>query len=90
MRGVEAFGAGCLEVGCLEVGFLKLGSGYRVKRLMLGIRHQRRLLIQDVLYGGRVGETAVPGISQCFLSSFLFFMNEPIQEEKANSPRPLR
>lgn len=69
MRGAEAFGAGYLEVGCLKkTGSPKLGSGYLVTRLMLGIRHQRRLLKQDVLYVGRVDETTVPRVSQCFLS----------------------
>lgn len=87
MRGAEAFGAGYLEVGCLEAGFPKLGSGYRMKRLMLGVRHQRRLLGQDVLYVGRVGETIGHDSVSVF---FLPCMSEPNQKEKVDSPHRLR
>jgi hypothetical protein len=64
MRDVEAFGAECLEVERLEADFPRLGSGYQIRRMALRIRHQKRLLEQDVLCVGRLGETIVPWVSQ--------------------------
>lgn len=57
MRDMEVSDAGWLEAGCLEAGFPKLDSGCQIRKMALEIRHQRRLLGQDVLYVGRVGET---------------------------------